>query len=230
MKNKESILNTMKSTAAKMIVALGIGLLLLASAPATALSTVEAKEQRLVVIIVDWARVRRELRAEPVSGPDRKAMQERSRLLSMSAQRLVKELRPEFMSDPPAPTREVFRYVLSLARKYRPEEEASLQSEFDHFLVEETKTLLNTLRAGLENYLADRAEYPKPENLPLSKAISSTYVRLPETLFDQAGRIIDYWGRPIVYRSMGPHEYVLYSIGPNGKDEGGQGDDVKPSG
>lgn len=39
----------------------------------------------------------------------------------------------------------------------------------------------------------------------------------------------DGWERPLIYKnteSNGPHTYMLYSVGPNGVDEHGSGDDV----
>jgi type II secretory pathway pseudopilin PulG len=41
--------------------------------------------------------------------------------------------------------------------------------------------------------------------------------------------VLDAWGNPIRYRSPGPihrHGWDLYSVGPNGIDERGQGDDI----
>jgi general secretion pathway protein G len=43
--------------------------------------------------------------------------------------------------------------------------------------------------------------------------------------------ITDPWGHTYVYRPPDPHQQqglVLYSIGPNGIDEGGKGDDIVP--
>ena len=42
-----------------------------------------------------------------------------------------------------------------------------------------------------------------------------------EKLF-QEGRLVDVWGHEIQW-----HDGVVYSVGPNGIDEGGKGDDVK---
>jgi len=60
---------------------------------------------------------------------------------------------------------------------------------------------------------------------------------LPEALRTAVGNppnetvslIADSWGRPVIYRFPSPNErelFQLYSMGPNGLDEGGEGDDV----
>jgi hypothetical protein len=38
---------------------------------------------------------------------------------------------------------------------------------------------------------------------------------------------LDPWGRRFVYRVSADRKYQLYSLGPNGVDENGKGDDVK---
>lgn len=47
------------------------------------------------------------------------------------------------------------------------------------------------------------------------------------------GAAVDYWGHPLVYAPDGVVNergvtYYLYSVGPNGVDEGGTGDDYLP--
>jgi hypothetical protein len=39
----------------------------------------------------------------------------------------------------------------------------------------------------------------------------------------------DGWGQPLIYRNMGGEksDYLLYSAGPNGRDENGGGDDIR---
>ncbi|HZU96630.1 MAG TPA: type II secretion system protein GspG [Planctomycetota bacterium] len=48
-------------------------------------------------------------------------------------------------------------------------------------------------------------------------------------LCDERGFVVDGWSRPFVYRCPGPihrHGWDLYSVGPNGIDESGGGDDI----
>jgi len=50
--------------------------------------------------------------------------------------------------------------------------------------------------------------------------------------FEADETLVDGWGRPFIFR-VNPHrEYgiELYSAGPNGRDEGGRGDDITVSG
>lgn len=46
--------------------------------------------------------------------------------------------------------------------------------------------------------------------------------------FDEVGRLLDGWGHRIRYRHGGysVDSVIAYSVGPNGKDESGQGDDI----
>jgi hypothetical protein len=52
----------------------------------------------------------------------------------------------------------------------------------------------------------------------------------PESLADAIGNTseqVDGWGRPLVYRRLdGGNGFILYSLGANGIDENGAGDDV----
>ena len=45
-------------------------------------------------------------------------------------------------------------------------------------------------------------------------------------LSEGARPLLDPWGRPFVYRVAPNSEYRLYSLGPDGVDENGKGDDV----
>ena len=54
------------------------------------------------------------------------------------------------------------------------------------------------------------------------------YYRFDRSELNERGEAIDPWGKPLVYRSPGSKGagFDLYSCGPNGRDEGGTGDDV----
>lgn len=149
------------------------------------------------------------------------------------AQILINQLRPEFKGPPRARQSEVNQYVLNLVRKYKPDQEPRLRIEFNQLLVINTKVLLETIRAGLEGYIADNGIYPDSGNLNLAKALVSksdlAHVRLPKSNFDESGRIVDAWGAPTIYERLSATQYSLYSVGPNGKDESGNGDDIKVS-
>ena len=62
---------------------------------------------------------------------------------------------------------------------------------------------------------------------PIKRASSDARPYFP---FDKArlseGRFVDTWKRPYVY-NVGDQGFVIYSLGPNGRDDGGQGDDIR---
>jgi hypothetical protein len=80
--------------------------------------------------------------------------------------------------------------------------------------------------AVLEASQRNRGEYPDPQ-VPLPKSLEAVYdfdpLRLTEAVY------LDAWGRPYRYVRLareGAAPFEVYSVGPNGKDEGGKGDDI----
>src|SRR5262249_58284858 len=69
---------------------------------------------------------------------------------------------------------------------------------------------------GLAGYGAEQGRYPKE----LEALAPAHLARVPQDLFS---------GKPLIYRP-GETGYLLYSVGPNGKDEGGRGPEDEPSG
>lgn len=149
---------------------------------------------------------------------------------AQAALKLILELRPGFKGPPRARRSEVYQYALGLVRKYKPEQEQRLRIEFNQLLVNSTKVLLVTIGAGLREYITENGIYPDSGNLNLVKALvvggDLSYVRLQKNNFDKTGRIVDAWGAPTVYKRLSVNQYSLYSVGPNGTDEGGNGDDI----
>jgi len=43
-----------------------------------------------------------------------------------------------------------------------------------------------------------------------------------------AGQLVDGWRRPLIIRGGGTTRPIIYSVGPNGMDDGGTGDDIPP--
>ena len=108
---------------------------------------------------------------------------------------------------------------------------------------EETRSRLRAVAAAIQLHKDFTGAYPKDAN-ELVKVISRLkerpgleYLRRLDSAIqgDDGGRAIcDAWGRPVVYRVVSDrHEtvspgddYDLYSVGANGLDEKGQGDDL----
>ena len=65
----------------------------------------------------------------------------------------------------------------------------------------------------------------KPPKMPWTP---TWYPPSEKTRFDPAGNLNDLWGHPYVYIPSPSHgaEFAIYSLGPNGVDEKGEGDDI----
>lgn len=97
------------------------------------------------------------------------------------------------------------------------------------------EALIIQIEQALAMYRSDYGRYP--ENLAALE--NATTRDGPYFVFSTNGERtslswVDPWGRPLIYRIQGEHSqsrtrksYLLYSAGPNGVDEEGQGDDIK---
>ena len=100
------------------------------------------------------------------------------------------------------------------------------------------KAAIAAIEAAIDMYELDTGEYPAAGNQNLVTALTDMdntspewngpYMRFKEEDFLD-GEYLDPWGRPYVYISPGTHNrgfYDIYSFGPNGEDEQGEGDDL----
>jgi type II secretion system protein G len=107
--------------------------------------------------------------------------------------------------------------------------------------VTKAKTTIASLETAIGLYQTDMGEYPASGNQALVEALTTDPDQPdwsgPYQDFKQdelvSGELIDAWGRPYVYVSTNggspkhrTHAYDLYSLGPNGEDDDGTGDDV----
>jgi hypothetical protein len=97
--------------------------------------------------------------------------------------------------------------------------------------VSSTRALLSHLEQLLSMYREDHDRYPKSLEELMTEERRHFELRgngAVDTKF------VDSWGHPLIYReiSVDPlrprSAYSLYSVGPNGIEEGGGGDDVMP--
>lgn len=107
--------------------------------------------------------------------------------------------------------------------------------------VTKAKTTVAALETAIVMYEGDLGEYPPSGNEGLVAALqedpddvdwNGPYMEFKrDELTD--GQLLDPWGHPYVYVSVNggspehrPRSYDLYSLGPNGTDDGGAGDDL----
>lgn len=94
-----------------------------------------------------------------------------------------------------------------------------------------TQDRLDAVAAALKAFESDAGYLPHSVNAGMVNALSrgrrGGYYRFDRAELNGSGQVIDGWGNPLVYRSPGSKgaTFDLYSMGPNGKDEGGAGDD-----
>lgn len=87
------------------------------------------------------------------------------------------------------------------------------------------------LMAALKAYETEFGVLPESGNASLVKSLSSQtpkgtgYLLFPPDELNTRGEWLDSRNRPWVYERLQDGGYRIYSTGPNGIDEGGQGDD-----
>lgn len=87
---------------------------------------------------------------------------------------------------------------------------------------EATREGLLRLKTLLEVYRWDRGSYPSE-----LADLSAPSQRYPKGCLEGAPLPLDEWGRPFAYSLTSEGGFLLRSVGPNGQDEQGQGDDVR---
>ena len=107
--------------------------------------------------------------------------------------------------------------------------------------VTKAKTTISALETAIAMYNGDMGEYPLTGNDKLVPALQDDPHNVdwqgPYMEFKQDelkdGQLIDPWGRPYVYVSVNggspehrPKSFDLFSLGPNGVDDHGAGDDI----
>jgi general secretion pathway protein G len=107
--------------------------------------------------------------------------------------------------------------------------------------VTKAKTAIAALEAAVAMYEGDMGELPESGNAALVAALQDDpgdadwggpYMEFKQDEL-KGGELVDPWGRPYVYISVNggspehrPRSYDLYSLGPNGADDEGAGDDI----
>ena len=93
---------------------------------------------------------------------------------------------------------------------------------------EATARCLNRLAQGLLGYavLHDRV-FPGPTYQKAIESLADASVTFDEPGDDLVRDGRDAWGQSIVYERISPGQVILRSVGPNGIDEHGEGDDLQ---
>ena len=107
--------------------------------------------------------------------------------------------------------------------------------------VTKAKATIGSLETAIAMYEADMGEYPASENENLVKALQDDpgdadwggpYMEFKEDELDD-GELLDPWGHPYEYVSVNggspthrERSFDLFSLGPNGADDSGTGDDI----
>jgi hypothetical protein len=192
--------------------------LCLAGVASTAKAT-PADERRIVELMTRWADAR--------AAGDVKAAE----TSAAEAQGLIARLRPDLAGPPPAAQGTVLGYVLELASTHQPTSVARLKAAFARLQEQATRSILFAVSRALEEYRLNRGDFPPPGAKALATALANPanpYLDLPRGMIDREGRIVDGWGVPLHYARAADGGVVLYSWGPDGRDDNGRGDDIRP--
>jgi len=111
--------------------------------------------------------------------------------------------------------------------RYYPADPNRLDSDknLDQKNLDITRAEVNAIGLSVKGYLNEKRMCPASGNSELVKSLKDGYFyfdskRIKDGLFS------DMWGRPYVYKTPDRIEFDFYSIGINGKDENGKGDDI----
>ncbi|MDP8230205.1 MAG: type II secretion system major pseudopilin GspG [Candidatus Gorgyraea atricola] len=100
------------------------------------------------------------------------------------------------------------------------------------------KAQIATMETAISMYETDMGEYPESGNVNLVAALtedpedldwSGPYMKIKDKERDEEGAYLDAWGNPYVYTNPGvnnEYSYDIYSLGPNGKGDGTEKDDI----
>ena len=106
----------------------------------------------------------------------------------------------------------------------------ALTQQIDRLLVQLARKEVKRIADVLGHYKRAFGELPPDEQGHWERVITERrYASLDPSRLDKQGRLCDPWGRPYRYHRPARHMQApmeLYSVGPNAKDEGGQGDDI----
>lgn len=93
-----------------------------------------------------------------------------------------------------------------------------------------TEADLHDLAEAIEAYKTRFGRYPASGNRELAAALRENAPRAQVPRLSSGGEIVDRWGRPLVYRHPAMARkwmpFDLYSVGPNGQDDGSDNDDI----
>lgn len=87
---------------------------------------------------------------------------------------------------------------------------------------EATRAAIQAIELGLLVYSLTNSDYPTE-----LEALLETTSAYPQGYLGADSLPLDGWGRPFVFARVSADAYTLYSVGPNGSDEGGTGDDIR---
>ena len=198
----------------------------------TAMSATDDDEMAFAEAIAMWATYAHEVRTESGLDEARREISaaQASGFWHQAYQRLMR-VRPD-LAKPDTPRSVILDFALEVVKRHAPEDEQLVREEFDQLRAATTLGMLQTIGKALDAYQMNEGVFPASGNRNLVEALINggwSYLALPEGRFDQDGQILDDWRRPIVFLSIDGHSYTLYSLGPNGADEGGAGDDPATS-
>lgn len=105
--------------------------------------------------------------------------------------------------------------------------------------ITKTKAQIATLETAISMYEADMGSYPESGNSNLISALTKDsgdtdwngpYMKIRKDELNENWEYLDAWGNAFMYVNPGTHNeysYDLYSVGPDGKGDGTEKDDIQ---
>lgn len=114
------------------------------------------------------------------------------------------------------------------------ERRRDLSRDADALLSRLTRKEIRRIMKTMGYYHRDFGQFPPATPGAWERTVQERrYALLDRSRLDKQGRLCDPWGRPYRYHNPARHTaspIELYSVGPNGRDEGGNGDDIMSEG
>lgn len=193
---------------------LGISLFaILVSCTSTPSDPVEAKQKRMAEIIDEIVTIKEEMQKNPQLLNDPTVI-EKANKLGEEGNKIIKELSGGDQTKEEG-------IMLDIVKKYAPKHLQMMLDAKNKSQIARTKAQLRNIQIALEQYNLDYGKYPTTEEglAILTRNNGDRPPIMEETMLK------DPWGNPVVYKLNDSNQFILKSLGQDGKE--GTEDDIE---
>jgi type II secretion system protein G len=190
-----------------------IGLLLgmsifsiLASCTTTPSDPTEAKQKRMAEIINEIVTLKEEIEKNPQLQKD-PAVIEKATKLDSEGDKILNELSGGDQTKKEG-------IMLDIVKKYAPQHLQMMLDAKNKAQIAKTRAQIRNIQIALEQYKLDTGNYPTTaEGLTILTVKGDKYGPYIET-----SMLNDPWGNPLIYKLVDSNQFILKSLGPDGKE------------